>query len=505
MPVRRLRAVITEAEVPSGASVAASTAGSLAMYVLVKARGVLLVPLYAWLLDPHGIGVVNLAAAVATLLAPVLHLGLPVGMLVELPHLRNRAAEARGYVTGLLVVATTSLLALVAIPWALHHATLASLADVRPHAWAVALFAAAMALREVAQVIPQLQRETPYLAVLSIGIEYGSAALGLALVARGFGPGGLLWGTGIVMAAGSLAGIRHSLRTTGPAPGRDAVFLRRALSVGLPMLAITTAYTVVQSIDRFFLAHYHGAAAVGIYSISHTVASGVLVLAATVNLVFLPVAVQLLHKNPGRLLTFIQESMRFLVLAVGLCVAGAFLVGAPAVRVLAGPVYDPAGHLLPFLVLGYSLFTVGQLLQWIPMTVTRTVRGVMAGHLAAAVLIVVLDALFIPAHGMAGAAGAAVASYAAGALLMALAARRSLPALRWQPIVRPAAAAAGAVLTCALLRLPSEAPGAAAAAAGVALIIGYAALATAVGAVRGRDYDLLRSVIGGRAPEDPQA
>ena len=36
----------------TGASVAASTAGSLAMYVLVKARGVVLVPLYAWLLDP---------------------------------------------------------------------------------------------------------------------------------------------------------------------------------------------------------------------------------------------------------------------------------------------------------------------------------------------------------------------------------------------------------------------------------------------------------------------
>ena len=224
----------------TGASVAASTAGSLAMYVLVKARGIVLVPLYARLLDPEGIGVVNLAAAVATLLAPLLHLGLPTGMLVELPHLRSRDAEARSYATGLAVVAGATVLALVAIPWTLRIAPWPALAEVHPHAAAVALFAAAMALREVAQVVPQLRRQTRYLAALSLSIEYGSAALGLALVALGFGAGGLLWGTGIVMAAGALAGVHRSLALTGRAQGWERAFLRRALAIGLPMLVITS-------------------------------------------------------------------------------------------------------------------------------------------------------------------------------------------------------------------------------------------------------------------------
>ena len=419
------------------------------MYVLVKARGIVLVPLYAWLLDPQGIGVVNLAAAVATLLAPLLHLGLPTGMLVELPHLRSRDAEARGYATGLAVVGAAILVALVAIPWSLGSAPPGlGLADVRPHAAAVALFAAAMALREVAQIVPQLHRQTRYLAVLSLAIEYGSAVLGLVLVALGGGPGGLLWGTAIVMAAGALAGVGRSLALTGRATGCERAFLGRALAIGLPMLAITTAYTVVQSVDRFFLAHYHGAAAVGIYSIGYTVASGVLALAATVNLVFLPVAVKLLHASPARLLTFIQESIRFLVLAVGLCIAGAFLTGAPVVRVLAGPAYVPAGQLLPYMAIGYSLFTVGQLLQWIPMAVTRQVKGVLTSHLAAAVLNVALAAALIPRHGMPGAAAASVASYAAGVALMAVAARAAVPALRLRPALRSVLLASAAALAC---------------------------------------------------------
>ena len=484
----------------TGASVAASTAGSLAMYVLIKARGILLVPLYAWLLAPREIGIVNLAAAVATLLAPLLHLGLPTGMLVELPHLRDREAETRSYATGLAAVGAVMLLAVLVIPWGLRNAGGAALDDVRPYAAAVALFAAALALREVAQIVPQLRRQTRYLAVLSLSIEYGSAALGLALVALGGGPGGLLWGTGIVMTAGALAAVHRSLALTGRAAGWDRPFLRRALGIGLPMLVITTAFTVVMSVDRFFLARYQGAATVGVYSIGYTVASGVLALAATVNLVFLPVAVKLLHGSRERLLTFIQESIRFLILALGLCVAGAFLSGAPAVRALAGPAYEAAGLLLPYMVIGYALFTVGQLLQWIPMAVTRRVRGVVASHLAVAILNIALGAALIPRLGMSGAAAASVASYAAGVVLMALVARSAVPALRFRPALPAIALAVGAALACSRLPLSAATPILLAAAADVALVILYVAAGIAIGAVRRRDFDLIRSVVAGVVP-----
>jgi O-antigen/teichoic acid export membrane protein len=484
---------------PRAAAVAASTAGSLALSVLVKARGLAVVPLYAWLLEPAEIGIVNLAAATATLLAPALHLGLPTGLLVELPHLRDRAREARGLRTALWLVAGLTALALVLVPPALRASKTPSLAAIAPHALVVAVFAAALAAREIAQVVPQLRRQGVYLSLLAVAIEYVGAALGLGLVALGYGPGGLLWGIAAVVLGGALVALARTRALVGPADGWDGGLVRGGLAIGLPMLAITTAYTVVQTIDRFFLAHHHGTAAVGVYSIAYTVASGVLALAATVNLVFLPVAVALLEGPPAKLLAFVAESLRLLVLAVGLCVAGAYVVGAPVLRALAGPGFDAGGALLPPLALGYALFTVGQLFQWVPLSVTRRVGGVAASHLFAAALNVALAAVLVPPYGMRGAVAAAVAAYAAGAALLALVARRALPALRFAPAGRATAVAVLASLAGAALALPPDAPLPLAAGAAVAATLLYVSLAVGTGSLHRGDLELLRRVVSGRA------
>jgi O-antigen/teichoic acid export membrane protein len=212
------------------------------------------------------------------------------------------------------------------------------------------------------------------------------------------------------------------------------------------------------------------------------------------------VAVALLDGPPAKLLAFVEESLRFLVLAAGLCVAGAYAVGAPVLRALAGPEFDAGGALLPPLALGYALFTVGQLFQWVPLSVTRRVGGVAASHLSAAFLDVALAALLVPRYGMRGAVAAAVAAYAAGALLLALVARRALPALRFTGAWRAAAVAVLASAAGAAAALPSDAPPGAVIGAAFAVPTVYALTAIAAGALHRGDLDLLRSAAGGRAP-----
>src|SRR2546423_14730242 len=89
----------------TGSSVAALTVGGLAMNLLLKARGLVVVPLYARLLAPDELGVVTLGTAVATLLAPLLQLGLPVGTLVGLPPRPGPEAATPGARAVLAVVA----------------------------------------------------------------------------------------------------------------------------------------------------------------------------------------------------------------------------------------------------------------------------------------------------------------------------------------------------------------------------------------------------------------
>src|SRR5205814_3698025 len=147
--------------------------------------------------------------------------------------------------------------------------------------------------------------------------------------------------------------------------------------------------------------------------------------------------------------------VRVTVAGLGLCVAGAFVLGAPVMRWLGGPRYAAVGGVLPWMVLAYALFTVVQLLQWVPMTVARRVRGVVAVHGTAAVINLVLDFVLVARLGMAGAVAAAVAAYGVGAIVMAVIARRELPGWRWASAAPSLLLAAGGGIAAFFLRLPA--------------------------------------------------
>ena len=474
----------------TAASVAALTVGGLAFNILLKARGLIVVPLYARLLTPHDLGLVSLAAALATLVAPAVHLGLPLGMLVELPH-RPAEAVGRGFRSSLALIGTAAAAACLLLIWAISVAP--PLQPLAPHALVIGALAAGMALREVGQVVPQLHRQVRFLAMAGIAIEYGGVTVALLLVAWGWGPAGFLWGLAGMTLLGAAFALRRSHALVGPARGFDLKFLRSALAVGVPMVAVTSAQWVVQSSDRFFLAHYDGPATVGVYSLGYSVASAVLVVAATVNLLFVPVAADLLRSAPERLVRFVEESVRVAVALLGLCVTGAYVLGAPVLHILGGTAYAAATAVFPLMVTSYCLFTIVQLLQWIPLAVERRVGRVVATQTVMAALNVALDLALIPELGMNGAILAAVVSYAVGVALMAAEAGRALPGWRWKAAVPAGMLAAGAAAAASLLRLPADAGGLAIAGAAAAVVVVYVILGLAVTAVRREDFTLLRS------------
>jgi hypothetical protein len=84
---------------------------------------------------------------------------------------------------------------------------------------------------------------------------------------------------------------------------------------------------------------------------------------------------------------------------------------------------------------------------------------------------------------------------------MGFAAQAALPALRFRPALRAAALAAGASIACALARLSPDASPVATVAAGLALVALYVAAGVAMGAIRRRDFDLIRAVVAGAVPE----
>jgi O-antigen/teichoic acid export membrane protein len=465
--------------------VARGTLGSLAAHVLIKARGLVVVPLYAWLLAPAELGVVNVAVAVASLLSPLLYFGLPTGLVLTLHH--AEAERARRMLRSALVLVGSCVAGLVVLLPAVLVAAQSALA---PHALVVALLAGGMALRETGQAVPQLMRQTGFLLGLTFLVEYGGTALGLGAVALGYGPGGLLWASALTaLACGALA-IR---RATSIMPGGswDRQALGEPLRVGFPLLLIVVAQIVVQNADRLILVRSLGPAAVGAYALGSVVASAVLALAATVNLVFAPVAVSL-RGDTDRLARWVGTGLRLLSFLGGLCVAGAFLVGAPALERLAGADYSAAADVLPWMTLAYGLFTLVQLLQWVPLSVSRDVGGVVRLASASAVADVVLCFVLVPRLGALGAAIAVVAAHGLGLVLTAPLVTRALPSFSLAPLAGPTVLGALACAIGARYALPREAALAEVALHGTALVAAYAALGWVLGCWRRSDLNLLR-------------
>jgi O-antigen/teichoic acid export membrane protein len=470
---------------------------SLVLQALLKARGFLVVPVYARLLDPAGLGVVTLAAALATLLAPVLVLGLHLGTGLQIVHLRDREALSRAYFTSVRIAAVAAIAGSVVAALVLPR-TGPSLAPLRPFAAALALLLATTALRELALLIPQLLQESAVYNGFSLAMDYGAALGGVLLVSLGFGPAGILWATGGLVAGGIVAALARTLRVLGRPAGFDRAFLSSALAVGVPGLPIALGQWMLQAADTFFLAHYHGVAVVGVYGVAYTLASVVLLVLGALNFVLLPSAASLWAEDPEHLAPFIDRTLRLTTLVLGLFVAGACLLSAWAVPWLAGPTYAAAATVLPLVVASWSAHTLMQVVQKVPMVVGRHTSSVSWCSVGTAALNVALNLALIPRGGMRGAAVATLVSYLAGLVAMGEVARRWLPELRWWRSVGPACLLVLALsLAAVALAVPASAGPVRPFLAATLLIALFPLAARAAGVLTAGDWRVVKDAIAG--------
>ncbi len=470
------------------------TLHGFALQLLLKARGFLVVPIYARLLEPAGLGVITLAGAVCSLLGPLLTLGLSLGLSLRLVRVRDREALARGYRT---IVVVSSLLAAVGaslLAFGVWRTEATPLRALKPYAAPFALLLAATALRDLALVVPQLRQQVGRFNALTLVMDYGGAGLGVLLVWRGFGPAGVLWAGGIMTGMGILAAVTLTLREMEGGGRPDWGFLASALAIGLPALPIGLSQWVLQAVDNLFLAHYHGQAAVGTYGVAYSLASIVLLVLGALNFVLFPTAASLWAQGPDPLRRFIERLLRLTLAALGLFVAGACLLSPWGVRVLAGSRYQDAAAVLPILVASWAAFTLIQILQKVALVVEQRTAPVARCYLLAAAVNLALNFLLIPRWAIRGAALATLISYLAGMVMMGRIARRSLPSLRpWQAVARPGALILAFTVGALALRIAPLASPLQALASALGLVGLYFLAARAAAVFSGDDWRVLKA------------
>ncbi len=418
-------------ETPLRKSLALRGLFSFSLQVVLRLRGLLLIPVLTRALSPSELGVIGLGNALTSGLAPLLLLGMHTGLPLHLVRLQGRAVRPAvlsvlSFSAVFSVTVTTLLLALVSTGL-----FGAALSPILPVLLPIGIFAVGLALREVATALPLVRQKLGFIGWITLLMDFGGVIVAILLVLSGFGPYGVLLGVGAMSLLGALIAALYTIRMAEGVWAYDQAFLRATLHTALPVVPLAFGLWTLQSSDYFFVSYYRGDADVAIYGLAYNLASPTLMAIAAMNLTYLPTCVEILRQGRVPFARFMDKSS--LAFSIGGIAAVAFATSAgPRFAAwFGGPIYEESGRLLPIVVAAYVLFSLSQLQQFIPGAMTQNMKDSARAHTLAAVANVAANCFLVPRFGLWGAAWSTLGSYALAFFLLTRNVRMILPELRW--------------------------------------------------------------------------
>ncbi len=277
-------------------------------------------------------------------------------------------------------------------------------------------------------------------------VRYGVSAGIRSIVAISTGVALILYGLGaIAPLIGHVAGFALGAALLASKQWRQVRYsfsrpvARQVLSYGLPLTGTFALSYVINSSDRFLIAHFLGEESAGVYAAGYDAVSQVLaVLMMIVNMAAYPLAVANLEQN-GIEAAKVQLSRNILLLLSVAVPAGVMIVlFAPQfASVMLGQRFrQPAVTIIPYIALatllaGIRAYHFDLAFQLGKYTIAQIwVTG------SAAIVNVLLNLVWIPRWGILGAAWATIAAYVVALLLSILLGRRvfSVP-VNWKGLL----------------------------------------------------------------------
>jgi len=418
-------------ETPLRKSLAARGLFGFGLQVVLRLRGLLLVPILTRVLTPAELGVISLGNALTSGLSPVLLLGMHTGLALQMAHLQGaavRPALLTVFSFSTVFAAVTTVLVLAAISTGMFGAAVAPLLPVLAP---VGLYAVGLTLREIFTAFPQVRQRLRFIGWNSLLMDFGGALAAIALVLLGFGAYGALMGVAIMTLLGAVIALAYSLKIAEGPWKAETSFLTTTLRTSLPVVPLALGLWTLQSSDYFFVSHYGGPADVALYGLAYNLASPTLMVMAAMNLTYLPTCVEILRQGRAPFASFMDDSTRYFTVGGIAAVACSAAAGPGVTAWLAGPTYTESGRLLPWIVAAYVFYSLSQLQQFIPAAMTKDMSGSARAHAWAALINIVANALLVPRFGLWGAAWATTGSYALAFLLLYRSVHGLLPELRF--------------------------------------------------------------------------
>lgn len=395
--------------------------------LLIRARGLVLIPVIVKVLGTTAYGIWAQVVAFAAFVGALCSFSLHVPLVRTIAADRSRCSEV--YVTSLVVTLAISgvvggLIAASPGPFS------ELLLDAPEAAEFLQLGALLMVFSNVRILNTSLYRSTGRLVARSATeiIAVLGEIIGIVVIVVLPDAGSLrdvLWFMVIWNGAIALLQTAHCLAIAGLSPPRWKV-AASALSYVWPLFPAAIATVALDRVDRFIIGNQLGADAVGIYSANYALAALVLTFQAPFQMTLMPKVAELWDRDRPEAARYINASTNvFLTLAIP------FVLGIP---ILAGPVLNVLGNAEIAGAAGWmSLFIAAGATFWgVSVMYTQILHGARrpgvhgAVAVVGAIINIGLNVVLVPAVGIIGAAIATLVAYGVTCLTLAMVSRTIL-------------------------------------------------------------------------------
>jgi len=399
------------------ATVKKSAVNSLLLQLLLRLKGIITLPIITWLMLPEELGVFNLVVNTAGFLIPLFTLNLIDGPVIYFVKETDTARISRMYSTVFHATWLASAAGFL-LAWPLA-AFCPSLAYLEPYVLLGILAYLSLYAFKVTSYLLVIYQKTQRMLLYSAWNEISGVVLGILLLALGWSYRGLVVGN--FLAGAALGGwiLKLLLREIRLVPRVDREDLRRFLRVSLPLLPVFFFTWVMQSLDAYFLAYFHGTEAVGRYAVVYSICRIILATSMALNFFWYPVSVRMWQEDRERYLRYFRllfsHGLLALFFLLLLLDANSRLIVSVFAR---GPEYQ---SVYPYLSLIAFAFTMQVLITVLtaPLYANEKPRWILASSLAGGLTSLAMNLLLIPRFGILGASITAACSFLVVVLMLA--------------------------------------------------------------------------------------
>ncbi len=386
------------------------------LYLLLKLKGIITLPLFVALLGAEGLGKYRLILTSVSILIPIISLNLSDGSaLFFVNETDEKLIKEKFY--SIFFISNILLLFAGCIGLTISYLYYR---DVFIDVFLGCALILAMLIHKFGIFLPQVYQKTHFLVLINFLSEFLSIVAAIILILlTGMNYKAAIMGQAFVFSLISIFLFKIIYHNIGFISKIDFIFIKKALRISIPLTPVFLSQWIMNSMDNYFIIYFYDATQVGIYSVSYSICNLIAGILAMINMVWPSTSVKLWNEDKVKYRKIFNIFFTNIYVVMGFVFLVFYLNAYLFIDLFANDKFYAAAFILPAISLAYIFMLLIKVCDC-AIYANRNVKYSFISFSVGAVINFILNFLFIPKWNIFGAAMSTLISYGITLLLCLL-------------------------------------------------------------------------------------